>query len=156
VTVTKVEDKPLGSGAVPPPPPSRYAALSVSPLDIWKVVAGYVLGAASLIALLVIAFVVNAQWWLNLLCIIFGGTFGWIVGILTTPKTSVERRQFIRYGQAITAFASGFVVAKFDKAIESAIASRGINDVLIARLLLFGSAFCLGALFTFVGRRFGK
>lgn len=136
-------------------PNMSVQSIPKSRADAWKVGVGYVLGVLGFGICFWSAFAMREDLWLNLLCVTFGGTFGWVVGMLATPKGHSERRQFIRYGQALATFASGYVVAKFDDAIDVALKrSDGVDELLIGRLLLVGASFFLGALFTFVGRRY--
>jgi hypothetical protein len=90
---------------------------------------------------------------LSALIVIFGGTFGWIVGLLLTP-TKDDVKDFERIGAAILTFVTGYGVAKFDKLFASATEDGQLNEVFFGRMLLLATAFCIGAVYVFVGRRY--
>ena len=119
-------------------------------------VLGYILGTIFIIALVVIAWTLGGSWQLNGLLLISGGLIGWIAGVLITPLSAGEKTDFSEYGKAISTFLGGFVVAKLDKLFELSITNSGgaVTELMIGRLLLFVSAFALGALFTFIWRRY--
>lgn len=121
-----------------------------------KVRVGYYLGIAAAVVLVLSCFRIGTAPWLNLLLFIFGGLLGWVAGILATPLDVNEKTRFSTYLAAISTFISGFVVAKLDRLFELAIAKQLPDDVAIGQSLIFGSAFLLGALFTFVGRLYVK
>jgi hypothetical protein len=121
-----------------------------------KVGLGYGLGGAAAVALVWSCFRIGTAPWLNLLLFIFGGLLGWVAGILATPLDVNERTQFSTYTAAISTFMSGFVVAKLDRLFELFIGKQLPDDVVIGQSLIFGSAFLLGALFTFIGRLYVK
>jgi hypothetical protein len=85
---------------------------------------------------------------------LFGALLGWVTGILATPLGSAEQSQFSTYAAAISTFISGFLVAKLDKLFELSVTKEALTEVLLGRALIFASAFLLGALFTFIGRRY--
>lgn len=90
---------------------------------------------------------------INVLCVFFGGTAGWLIGLLLSPaKNDVE--DFERIGAAILTFVTGFGVAKFDQLFASATKDGELNELFLGRVLLVATAFCLGALYVFVGRRY--
>jgi len=92
---------------------------------------------------------------LHVLLCLFGGALGWVIGIAISPLDAGEKKQFSDWVKAITALISGYVVAKLDTILQSAwSAAAGDHELLVARLLLFGTCFLLTALFTFVGRRY--
>jgi hypothetical protein len=119
-----------------------------------KVQTGYVLGALVLIALVGACFRIGTSYWLNILLLLFGALLGWVTGILATPLGSAEQSQFSTYAAANTTFISGFLVAKLDKLFELSVTKEALTEVLLGRALIFASAFLLGALFTFIGRRY--
>jgi len=119
-----------------------------------KVQTGYVLGALVLIALVGACFRIGTSYWLNILLLLFGALLGWVTGILATPLGSAEQSQFSTYAAAISTFISGFLVAKLDKLFELSVTKEALTEVLLGRALIFASAFLLGALFTFIGRRY--
>jgi len=122
-----------------------------------KVAIGYALGLVALATLIAACFKVGSASWINILLLIFGGLLGWICGILTTPLDATEQSQFSTYAAAISTFLSGFVVAKLDRLFQTALDEKAIvTTAAVGSGLIFGSAFLLGALFTFVGRKYWR
>jgi hypothetical protein len=116
---------------------------------------GYVLGVLTYIACFVIAFRMPPyeEWWLNVLLCLFGGIVGWSLGVLLSPMTREEEGKFTGYGRALSAFASGFLIAKLDLLLKSIPTNLNVQAVvLIGRALLFGTALFVGFQFTFVVR----
>jgi uncharacterized membrane protein len=113
---------------------------------------GFLLGAAAYAACIYIAFQFGDAVWSNVLICIFGGAFGWLVGILGSPRTTSEKREFSTYLNAVLTFITGFVVAKVDRLFEGP-QQPDVMELVTNRLLLFAATFCLGALVTFVWRR---
>jgi len=74
--------------------------------------------------------------------------------LLATPLDPSEKSQFSAYAAAISTFLTGFVVAKLDKLFELTIEKDVLSEVAFGQALIFGTAFLLGALFTFIGRRY--
>jgi hypothetical protein len=90
---------------------------------------------------------------INVLVLISGALIGWVVGMLMTPVTGNEQAHFPEYGKALSTFVTGYLVAKLDRLFESVVGTpTNINEVLIARLLLFISSFALGTLATYIWR----
>jgi hypothetical protein len=93
---------------------------------------------------------------INVLLCCAGATSGWFVGILTSPSTDTEKKEFSTYGKAISAFLSGVVLAKADSIFEQSIQANhqaGVIDLLLLRALLFGTTFIVAATVMFAGRR---
>jgi hypothetical protein len=112
------------------------------------------MGLAALLALIAACFNVGSDKWINMLLLIFGGLLGWVTGILATPLDSDEKSQFSTYAAAISTFLSGFLVAKLDKLFDMATEGGTLTSQSIGSALIFGSSVVLGALFTFVGRKY--
>lgn len=92
---------------------------------------------------------------LSILIVLCGGLIGWVVGILMTPQSPGEKSNFSEYGTAISTFITGYLVAKIDRIFDLAIKDRAdINGVLIGRVLMFVSAFILGAGSTSIWRTY--
>jgi hypothetical protein len=121
-----------------------------------KALVGYALGAVALVTLIGACFNIGLAYWLNILLLIFGGLLGWTGGILATPRNEKEKAQFSNYAAGISTFLSGFLVAKLDKLFELAIAEQLTDNIIFGQGLIFGSAFLLGALFTFIGRNLAR
>lgn len=72
-----------------------------------------------------------------------------------TPQSPGEKSNFSEYGTAISTFITGYLVAKIDRIFDLAIKDRAdINGVLIGRVLMFVSAFILGAGSTSIWRTY--
>ena len=127
-----------------------------SKADFFKIGSGYALGAIAFGFCLYAASTVGALPFLQVLLCIFGGLLGWVIGILITPLNEGEKKQFSEYAKAVTAVVSGFVVAKIDAVSQSALSAMANSngELLLTRSLLFFSCFLVGALFTFMGRRY--
>jgi hypothetical protein len=123
-------------------------------LDRFKLCIGYCLGAIAASALVRASFNIGTDHWLNVVLLIFGGLLGWVTGILSTPLDKDEKSQFSAYAAAISTFLSGFVVAKVDKIYEREFMNNNLGNIELQQALIFGSAFLLGMLFTFIGRRY--
>ncbi|HXA20550.1 MAG TPA: hypothetical protein VN380_26460 [Thermoanaerobaculia bacterium] len=149
---------------------SDHASPNERPRGIWKrilaafeefvrvmgpgIVIGYIFGLLIYITCFVIAVLMRPQeWWLNLLLCFFGGIVGWSAGVLLSPVTKSQKDAFAGYGKALSAFVSGFVVAKLEVLLKTFGGAPALyNSLMIGRLLLFGTTFFLGFQFTFVAR----
>ena len=123
-----------------------------SKFGIWI---GYALGAIALPGCFVIATQMGAEKWLNILICIFGSIVGWSAGMLVSPKTG-EERQFSEFRKAISAFISGFVLAKLDLLFGGIGNNPSNGPLLLGRILLFGTTFLLCLQFTYVARSYLK
>jgi len=120
-----------------------------------KIVIGFVLGIVALLIMGAAAWNLGEPRWLNCLVSLFGGLLGWWFGIFASPPEEGERRPFSEFGKTLLAFVGGFFFAKIDSVFDVFLIKEGAPDHLfVQRVLLFGIAFCLGALFTFFGRRY--
>lgn len=121
----------------------------------YKVVFGYFMGIVAFIVLITACFNIGPNKWINVLLLIFGGLLGWVAGILATPLDTDEKSQFSTYAAAISTFLSGFLVAKLDQLFNMATNNPNFPfQETIGPVLIFGSSAILGALFTFVGRKY--
>ena len=82
---------------------------------------GYGLGVLALITCLVIASLMRppGEWWFNVLLCLFGMAAGWTIGVLLSPMTEKEETKFTGFAKALSAFLTGFVVAKFDLLLKN-------------------------------------
>jgi uncharacterized membrane protein YjjB (DUF3815 family) len=125
----------------------------MDPVDRFKLISGYVLGGLAYAACFAIAIQIE-RWWLNVLLCLFGGILGWCVGMFISPLDQNEKSEFTDYGKALSAFVSGFAIAKLDRVFSGMTANDVLTAITAGRILLFGTTFCLGLQFTFVGRRY--
>jgi len=117
---------------------------------------GYALGAIALPGCFAIAVQMGGEKWLNILICIFGSIVGWSAGMLVSPNPS-EKDKFSEFRKAISAFISGFVLAKLDLLLGGAGGNSLSNStLLLGRILLFGTTFLLCLQFTYVPRSYGN
>ncbi|MGH8610057.1 MAG: hypothetical protein ACREX9_22405 [Gammaproteobacteria bacterium] len=120
-----------------------------------KILIGFFLSGIATIILFLSAWYLGGNRAINFSVVVFGGVAGWILGILLSPKSKGEATQFSEYGKAISMFISGFLVAKIDILFNQAIQhGDAFSSLFAGRLFLFGAAFGLGTLATFIGRRY--
>lgn len=93
--------------------------------------------------------------WNVLLCV-FGALLGWTVGMFFSPFTKEDAARFQFLGKTIAAFASGYVLSKFDALISTLIKGAGEHPEKVPweRVGLFGSSFLLAAIVVFVSRAY--
>ena len=115
---------------------------------------GYVLGIVWLAGLIWAAFSIGGSLSLNVLILLGSGLAGWILGVLVTPLPH-EASSFSQYGKTITAFASGFLLSKFERLFDLVITQKSdVSDTFVSRMLLAAASLMLGILFTFVWRSY--
>jgi hypothetical protein len=120
-----------------------------------KFIIGYALGAVVLVIMSAAAWNLGEPRWLNCLVSLFGGLLGWWFGILASPLDQGERRPLSEFAKTLLTFIGGFLFAKIDAVFDAFLIKGGPPDeMFVERTLLLGIAFCLGALFTFFGRRY--
>jgi|GraSoi_2013_40cm_1033754.scaffolds.fasta_scaffold56065_2 hypothetical protein len=120
-----------------------------------KVVIGLVLGVIAALIVGAASWNMGEPRWLNCLVSLFGALLGWWFGILASPGEQGERRPFSEFGKTLIAFVGGFLFAKTDSVFDVFLVKDGAPDqFFVQRVLLLGIAFCLGALFTFLGRKY--
>lgn len=90
---------------------------------------------------------------LNVLLCVSGGVFGWIAGMLITPRED-ERSDFSKVGGALMTFVTGFLLAKFEPLLNAELEAGTDATGMLIRSLLFAVSFGVGALFVFVGRKY--
>jgi hypothetical protein len=117
---------------------------------------GLWLGGVFFIACFVIAAILD-RWWFNELLCIFGGVIGWFLGILGSPASTDQSEKFLEFRRAVSAFVSGFVLAKIEFFIDR-LSIHNIDDpyLQLGRVLLFLITFCVALQFTFVTRLTGR
>jgi hypothetical protein len=88
--------------------------------------------------------------------LVFGGLVGWVTGILATPDDPTQQALFSRNAATISAFISGFIVAKLDRLFEESLKQTYWTQEVAAQWLILGCAFLLGLLFTVIGRLYWR
>ena len=92
---------------------------------------------------------------LNWLLCVLGGLTGWMVGILATPLNSTESARFLTLGQAVSAFASGYLVSKLDRFLERTLYSDDKpHPTAWIRVCLFAASFLLVLIIVFLNRTY--
>jgi hypothetical protein len=125
---------------------------------VWQLPAGirigYGLGLAALVTCLVIAFLMRprGEWWFNVLVCLFGMAGGWTIGVLLSPMTAMEETKFTGFAKALSAFLTGFVVAKFDLLLKNVSFTVTDPEVTVGRILLLATTFIVGFQSTFMAR----
>jgi hypothetical protein len=90
--------------------------------------------------------------WLNILTCLFGSTIGWWAGILISPDPA-EQGRFSDFRKAVSAFLSGFLLAKLDLLFQGALAhDLAASPIFIGRVFLFATTCLICAQFTYVAR----
>jgi hypothetical protein len=119
-----------------------------------RILAGYILGGLVFGLCVIAAAVVPPNRWLQIILCLFGGVLGWVIGIASTPLDETENQRFTDFVKAISAFVSGFVIAKVGIIADSLAAKLEATggDVLLFRTLLFGTCLLIGFLFPFINR----
>jgi hypothetical protein len=75
--------------------------------------------------------------------------------MLITPVSPNDQAVFSEAGRALSAFATGYLVAKIDRIFDVAMKrDETVNGLFVGRLLLFVSMFALGVPATFVWRSY--
>ncbi len=124
----------------------------------WKLWGSSIIASLLGIGLLIVALLIGesaSQRYLNLALLILGATTGWLVGTVVSPYTQEEEAKFSAYTKAITVFASGYAVAKIDKAIEVVFAPDFLFQPLVGfRVIAFTSSCILSMLVTFIFRKY--
>lgn len=127
----------------------------------WMAWAGWFLGLIGFLACVALSFLCAGagHWtegWSGVLLCVLGVVLGWTVGILVSPATTAEERQFSGWARAVGTFISGFGVAKLNQLSTWTLFKVADADVplLRVRIALFLACFLIGALCTFCGRRY--
>ena len=79
---------------------------------------------------------------INLAILLTAIALGWLFGTFTSPDSPDEETRFSRYGTAIKAFASGYLVSKCDKLVTAILDP----DSLFKQLPMFRFLLCLSGL----------
>jgi hypothetical protein len=92
---------------------------------------------------------------LNTMIVLLGLFVGWIVGMVISPYDTQERGDFSTYTKAVSAFVSGYVVAKADALVSRVFSEQTFADSTNAlRFLLAATSFVGAIAMTFTYRRY--
>ncbi len=95
---------------------------------------------------------------MNIAILVFGSASGWLVGTIFSPYDKVEGEAFEKYGKAVYAFISGYLLSKLDKLTvrifdpDFFFSSPGVRFHAIILL----TSVLLTMLMTFVLRKYGQ
>jgi hypothetical protein len=82
-----------------------------------------------------------------------GAAIGWLLGVALSPYTKEEKSSFTKYGAAVAAFGSGYLVARTDDLVKQ-ILSSALQPVVGFRLALFVTAVLVSMLVTHANRSY--
>lgn len=126
----------------------------------YKIWGSGVSAAATLSALLVIALNVTSaaqDQYVNLGLLVIGILLGWAVGIVLTPYTRTETSTFAQVTKVVSAFLTGYLVAKVDPLVTRLLTPEMLlQPVNGARLVLLVGGFLVGAIVAFVFRSYAR
>lgn len=90
---------------------------------------------------------------INATVMILGSAFGWLCGTAMTPYNAKERGNFTTFAKAASAFISGYLVGKVDKAVETVFSPDFLADPLAAfRVMLFAASVIIVMIMTIIYR----
>lgn len=96
-----------------------------------------------------------AAYAMNFAILILGTSVGWLIGTVISPYDTKEQGDFSAYAKAVSAFVTGYLVAKVDKIIEHLFSPTFLSAPEAAfRMVLFLSAVLIAMLVTFINRRY--
>lgn len=90
----------------------------------------------------------------NWLFILLGLVIGWGVGTLLSPFNPDEKENFSGMVKAISAFISGYILAKMDKFFEVIQSRDFFEEGTLERIILFLVAFFLSMIIVFINRTY--
>jgi hypothetical protein len=82
-----------------------------------------------------------------------GAAIGWLLGVALSPYNEKEESSFTKYGAAVAAFSSGYLVARTDDLVKQ-ILSSALTPVVGFRLALFVTAVLVSMLATHASRAY--
>lgn len=82
-----------------------------------------------------------------------GAAIGWLLGVALSPYNEKEESSFTKYGAAVAAFSSGYLVARTDDLVKQ-ILSSALTPVVGFRLALFVTALLVSMLATHASRAY--
>ena len=90
---------------------------------------------------------------LNATIMILGTALGWLCGTAMTPFNAKELGNFTAFAKAASAFISGYLVGKIDKAVEKVFSPTFLAQPLAAfRVLLFTASIIIAMMLTIIYR----
>ena len=89
---------------------------------------------------------------LNRLVALIGGLCGWVLGMLFTPYSESEAKQFAAVSTVVSVFLSGYVVSKVDRFLEKTLFGDARSPESWARAGLFAATLLLACVTLFTAR----
>ena len=124
----------------------------------WKVIGTLLTAGAILVTLIVLSFFVKEKEddkWLNLATIVLGLCIGWMFGMYISPYGKGEELKFAEYATAVSAFVSGYLVAKIDGLITKLLSPEQVLQPVAGFRLIAGfSTLIVTMLVTYVVRAY--
>jgi hypothetical protein len=126
----------------------------------WKLFASGTTGTCLIVVLFYAALHVHSHLdavavWLNLLILNVGLSSGWGLGILISPYTLEEKKQFSQYAKTLSLFVSGYLLAKVDSLVSHVLSTEFLSDPVSAfRVMMFIASLLVSAILTFVFRKY--
>lgn len=91
--------------------------------------------------------------WINLACIALGLTLGWLFGTYVSPYGKGEELRFTEYAAAVSAFVSGYLIAKIDALITALFRPEFVLQPVVGfRVIATLCTFVISLLVTYMGR----
>ncbi len=92
---------------------------------------------------------------LNLTVLVSAAAMGWLVGVLLSPYDAKEKKEFPKYSAAVSAFISGYLASKLDRALEQVFRPEILLSVVGGFRVLSGlAAFATAVLITYIYRTY--
>ncbi len=125
----------------------------------WKLWGSFASAGVLLSALIVLAFRIKddeKDKWGNLAVIVLGLSLGWLLGIYLAPYGKSEGAHFREIAEAVSAFFSGYLVAKVDGLITKVFSPEQVmRPVAGFRVAAAISSLVLSLIVTYVARVYG-
>jgi hypothetical protein len=89
-----------------------------------QVISATIGGQLALVVIILIAYKLGKEkgdLWQTYLIVGLGALVGWATGILASPLDTEEGARFVKFGQLITAFSSGYLISKLDRFLEQSL-----------------------------------
>jgi len=124
----------------------------------WKVKGTFLTAGLLLVVLVILSFFIKKEdedKWINLAIIVLGLSIGWLFGMYISPYGEGEKQRFVEYATAVSAFVSGYLVAKLDGLITKLLSPEQVLQPVAGFRVIAGfSTFILSMLVTYVVRAY--
>ena len=124
----------------------------------WKQQGTFLTAGIILITLVILSFFIKENEedkWINLAIVVLGVSIGWLFGMYISPYGKGEEQKFTEYATAVSAFVSGYLLAKIDGLITKLLSPEQIlRPVAGFRLIAGFSTVIVTMLVTYVVRAY--